>query len=84
MECRRQSKTRSARDWDYGIYYSRNVEPGMLIAGTWPSDKAIYKNEADGVPLSCVIERKNKSDLYGYREMQRDSLKKQNIILKMH
>jgi len=69
-------KTRTARDWDYGIYYSRNVEPGMLIAGTWPSDKAIYKNEADGVPLSCVIERKNKSDLYGYREMQRDSLAK--------
>ncbi|MEI7803182.1 MAG: glycosyltransferase family 39 protein, partial [Bacteroidota bacterium] len=69
-------KTRSARDWDYGIYYSRDVQPGMLISGSYPSDKAIYKNEADGVTLSCVIERKNKSDLYGYQEMQRDSLQK--------
>lgn len=69
-------KTRSARDWEYGIYYSRDVQPGMLISGSYPSDKAIYKNEADGVTLSCVIERKNKSDLYGYQEMQRDSLQK--------
>ncbi len=67
-------KTRTARDWDYGIYFSRDIAPGMLLAKTWPSDKAIYINEANGVPLSCVIERKNKSDLYGYREMQRDSL----------
>lgn len=74
------AKTRSARDWDYGIYFSRDVDPGMLIAGTWPSDKAIYKNSADGVPLSCVIERKNKSDYYGYQEMQRDSLKKAEYL----
>ncbi len=67
-------KTRSARDWDYGIYFSRDVAPGMLIAGTFPSDKAIYKNDADGVTLSAVIERKNKSDLYGFQAMQKDSM----------
>ncbi len=66
-------KTRSARDWDYGIYFSRTVDPAMLTAGTWPSDKAIYKNEADGVPLSCVIERKKKSDFLGFQEMQKNN-----------
>lgn len=68
-------KTRSARDWDYGIYFSRTIEPSMLTTGTWPSQKAIYKNSADGVPLSAVIERGNKFDLFGYKAMQEDSLR---------
>lgn len=63
-------KTRGARDWDYGIYFSRDVDPTMLKNGTWPSDKAIYVNEADGVPLSVVIERNDKSDLLGYQAFQ--------------
>ncbi len=67
-------KTRGARDWDYGIFFSRDIMPGMLKAGTWPSNKAIYKNAADGVPLSVVIERTNKSDLYGLQALQKDSL----------
>lgn len=67
-------KTRGARDWDYGIFFSRDIMPGMLKAGTWPSDKAIYKNTADGVTLSAVIERTNKSDLYGLQALQKDSI----------
>ncbi|MBA3649141.1 MAG: glycosyltransferase [Chitinophagales bacterium] len=66
-------KTRSARDWDYGIFFSRNIDPSMLTKGTWPSQKAIYKNEADGIPLSAIIERKDKSDMIGYNAMQKDS-----------
>ena len=64
-------KTRGARDWDYGIYFSRDVDPSMLRSGTWPSQKAIYINDADGVPLSVVIERTDKSDLLGYNAFQR-------------
>lgn len=67
-------KTRGARDWDYGIFFSRDIMPGMLKAGTWPSDKAIYRNAADGVPLSAVVERINKSDLYGLQALQKDSI----------
>ena len=66
-------KTRGARDWDYGIYFSRDVDLSMLKNGTWPSKKAIYINAADGVPLSVVIERKDKSDFLGYQAMQKDS-----------
>lgn len=66
-------KTRSARDWDYGIYFSRNIDPSMLKNGTWPSKKAIYINAADDVPLSVVIERKDKSDFLGYEAMQKNN-----------
>jgi glycosyltransferase involved in cell wall biosynthesis/tetratricopeptide (TPR) repeat protein len=67
-------KTRGARNWDYGIYFSRDIDPSMLSTGTWPSNKAIFKNEADGVPLSVVIERKNKSDFYASEAMKKDSM----------
>jgi len=66
-------KTRGARDWDYGIYFSRDIDPSMLKNGTWPSQKAIYINAADDVPLSVVIERKDKSDFLGFQAMQKDS-----------
>ncbi len=66
-------KSRANRDWDFGIYNSRTVEPSQLKYGIWPSDKAIFKCEADGVPLSVVIERKDKSDYYGYLAMKNDS-----------
>ena len=45
----------------------------MLKNGTWPSQKAIYINAADDVPLSVVIERKDKSDFLGFQAMQKDS-----------
>lgn len=67
-------KTRGAREWDYGIYFSREIDPSILKAGTWPSQKAVYINAADGVPLSAVIERSDKSDFLGYQAMQKDSL----------
>lgn len=66
-------KSRANRDWDYGIYNSRTVEPSQLKYGIWPSDKTIFKAEADGVPLSVVIERKDKSDYYGYLAFKKDS-----------
>lgn len=66
-------KTRGARDWDYGIYFSRDIDPSMLKTGTWPSKKAIYINSADDVPLSVVVERKDKSDFLGFQAMQKDS-----------
>ncbi len=67
-------KTRSARDWDYGIFFSRTIDPAMMLSGCFPSDKAIYKNSVDDVPLSVVIERKNKADYYGYLAMQQNNL----------
>ncbi|MCS6990999.1 MAG: glycosyltransferase [Chitinophagales bacterium] len=65
-------KTRGARDWDVGIYFSRDVDASQLKSGAWPSRKAVYLNTADGVPLSAVIERGGKSDLLGYQAMQRN------------
>lgn len=66
-------KSRANRDWDYGIYNSRTVDPAQLKYGIWPSDKTIYASKADGVPLSVVIARKNKSDYEGYLAMKKDS-----------
>ncbi len=74
-------KTRGARRWDYGLFFSRDVEPSMLRSGHWPSKKAIYVNQADGVPLSAVIARGPDWDAQGYQALQRDSLQQARTLL---
>lgn len=63
-------KTRGARNWDVGIFFSRDVDASQLQAGTWPSRQAVFINAADGVPLSAVVARGSKADWHGYEAMQ--------------
>ncbi|MBA2422214.1 MAG: glycosyltransferase [Chitinophagales bacterium] len=72
--------SRAEKDWDYGIFYSRFIDQSQLKNKSWPNTHTIYKVMADDVPLSIVVERKDKSDLYaadaiGKKEfMKADSL----------
>jgi tetratricopeptide (TPR) repeat protein len=75
-------KSRANRDWDYGIYNSRTVEPAQLKYGIWPSEKTIYSATADGVPLSVIIERKDKSDYLGYLAFKKDSFELASTLYK--
>lgn len=54
---------RDGKDWDYYITYSRYRSIQQLEAGTWPTKNTVYTIEADGVPLSAVLERKTKLDM---------------------
>ncbi len=54
---------RDAKDWDYYITYARYISIPALENGTWPPKSAVHIIEADGVPLSAVLERKSKYDM---------------------
>lgn len=62
--------SRGTKDWDYGIFYSRFIDQSQLKNKSWPNTHTIYTAEADDVPLSIVVERKNKSDFYAMQAME--------------
>jgi tetratricopeptide (TPR) repeat protein len=55
--------SRNEKDWDYGIFYSRFIDQSQLKNKSWPNTHTIYEAKADNVPLTIVVERKDKSDL---------------------
>lgn len=61
--------SRGEKDWDYGIFYSRFIDQSQLKNKSWPNTHTIYEATADGVPLSIVVERKDKSDFYAVNAM---------------
>lgn len=56
---------RTNKDGDYYILYNRFVDRELLINNAFPPEQAIYTVYADGVPLSCVIEKKDHRDYQG-------------------
>ncbi|MEO6166356.1 MAG: tetratricopeptide repeat protein, partial [Chitinophagales bacterium] len=63
--------SRAEKDWDYGIFYSRFIDQSQLKNKSWPNAHTIHEVKADNVPLSIVVERKDKSDLYATNEMEK-------------
>lgn len=61
--------SRASKDWDYGIFYSRFIDQSQLKNKSWPNTHTIYTAKADNVPLSIVVERKDKSDFYAVAAM---------------
>lgn len=55
-------RQRSEKDADYEIMYCRFVDRDLLLNGCFPPEQTIYTVTADGVPLSCVIRKDDKSD----------------------
>jgi hypothetical protein len=53
------------KNWDYGIFYSRFIDKSLLHQSMWVGSHAIHETKADTVPLSVVVERKDKSDMLG-------------------
>ena len=56
-------------DWDYAIINNRYILPRRLKNGTWPPWNAIEIIYADHIPVCAVLERKTKTDYYGYKAL---------------
>ncbi|MGK0366293.1 MAG: tetratricopeptide (TPR) repeat protein [Saprospiraceae bacterium] len=65
---------RYSKDWDYAIFPTRFINAGQLLK-SFPPSKAVHTVEANGVPLSIII---NDKDKYTYRAekalQQRDTI----------
>ena len=65
---------RYSQDWDYAIFPTRFINAGQLLK-SFPPSKAVHIVEANGVPLSIII---NDKDKYTYRAekalQQRDTI----------
>ena len=59
--------------WDYGIFYSRFIDGSRLKNNSWLGSHTIYEVKADEVPLSIVMERKDKSDYYASQFLQKNN-----------
>lgn len=54
---------RYSKEWDYAIFPTRFINAGQLLK-SFPPSKAVHTIEANGVPLSIII---NDKDKYTYR-----------------
>ena len=70
---------RSLYDWDYAIIANRYIPPFKLKNKLWPPENAIHTVYADSVPLCVVLDRKYRSDFYGY-EALKDGRIKESIV----
>jgi len=55
-------RQRSEKDADYEIMYCRFVDCELLRNQCFPPEQSVHTVYADGVPLSCVIRKDDKSD----------------------
>jgi tetratricopeptide (TPR) repeat protein len=61
---------RSQLDWDYAIVTNRYIPLFKLKNNLWPPENAIHVIYAEDVPICAVLERKTKTDYYGYRALE--------------
>jgi tetratricopeptide (TPR) repeat protein len=62
-------RQRSDKDADYEIMYNRFIDRELLLKGCFPPEQSVHTVYADGVPLSCVIKKTDKSDYLGQELM---------------
>jgi hypothetical protein len=55
---------RNKVNWKYGIFNPTFIPPAILEKG-YPPKNTIKKIEVGGVPICCIVERKNIDDLLG-------------------
>lgn len=60
-------RERYDKQWDYGIYVGRFIDPGQLNAGYWPSSKAIHTIKANGVPIAAIYKNTDSNAYLGYQ-----------------
>ncbi len=61
---------RSLYDWDFAIVANRYIQPLKLKKNMWPPSNSIHVIYAEEVPICTVLERKTKTDYYGYRALE--------------
>jgi len=71
---------RTKKDYDYGIFFSRPLEPPQIVNNTWLGSHAVYIVKADGIPLSYVSERKDKSDFYAEQAVEKNEFAKADSL----
>jgi len=62
---------RTTKDADYEILYSRYIDRQLLLNGCFPPEQTVFTVYADGVPLSCVVKKTDKSDYLGGEAMKK-------------
>ena len=51
--------TREQKQWDYAIWETRFIDPGLLRNNAYPPFKTIWVEEVQGVPLVAIIKNNN-------------------------
>ena len=62
---------RTTKEADYEILYSRYIDRQLLLNGCFPPEQTVFTVYADGVPLSCVVKKTDKSDYLGGEAMKK-------------
>lgn len=70
-----RNEERSLYDWDYAIVANRYISPFQLKNRIWPPKNTIHTINAADVPLCAILERRTKSDFYGYQALSQDQVK---------
>jgi glycosyltransferase involved in cell wall biosynthesis/tetratricopeptide (TPR) repeat protein len=73
---------RDKKDWDYGIFYSRFIDPEQVESNRWISKNTIHIIKADNAPLCIIVKRTDKSDFYASQAIKKNDL--QTAILDYH
>ncbi len=60
---------RGNSDWDYAIIANSYINPFQLKKRKWPPANTIKTIDVDKKPVNAILERTDRSDLYGYRLM---------------
>jgi tetratricopeptide (TPR) repeat protein len=58
------------KNWDYAILTSRTLSKFELNRGQWPPKGTIYSFEIDGIAISSVVKREDKSLQYGTKALK--------------
>ncbi|MCJ7447019.1 MAG: tetratricopeptide repeat protein [Bacteroidales bacterium] len=61
---------RSQSDWDYAIVANRYIPLFKLKNNLWPPENAIHVIYTEDVPICAVLERKTKTDYYGFKALE--------------
>lgn len=74
---------RTQRDWDFGIFYTRPIERSQLLNNSWLGSHTLYKVTADGIPLSAVMERRDKNDFYAEQAQDANDFAKADSLFRL-
>ncbi len=62
---------RFEKDWDYGLFFSRFVDPTEMKNKLWPPSNTVHTIDVSGVPVMAILERKSKADIAGIEAFNR-------------
>lgn len=73
---------RGNSDWDYAIFPNAGVYPERRTNGSYPPQETIHTIDVDGKPITVILKRTDKSDFYGYQQMQAGNIDSAKILFK--